>query len=588
MTIRALIPTLIVLLLWGCGGAKPVTTSEGSKADVTKGAVAQDRRAEVMGLFLEATNARLAGQNAKALQLYQRCVKLDPQNGAAFFELGKLYHQGQNSSLALENAKRAVAVDQENIWYRFLLADLYQQYGRPADAVDVYRGILQRWPDRYETHLDLANTLAYSGKVNEAMKVFADVEKRFGFSEELIMQQFGMLAANQRLEDAEKLVRRAVEAYPNEPSFQGLLGELYDQRGEHDKAREQYLKALELDPGNSMLRIALAEHYYGREKHDLAFEQLELAFLDPEMDLDAKMQVLIGFFEMSNFEGEAPEDRPDLIRRSYSLIEVLERAHPESGKPHTIHGDFLLRDGRYAEARDEFRKALVQEKERYPIWSQLLQLNLELGDMEGLHTDAEEAISLFPMIPDNYLFNGIALSQMKRHEDAIETLIMGRDLVVDNPPLLAQFWSSLGDSYHTNSEHEQSDKAYEKALGIDPDNVNTLNNYAYYLSERNVEIAKAERMSKRSNELAPGQPSYQDTYAWILFRAGKFAEARTWIEKAIASGGKDQGVIVEHYGDILYKLGETTAAMEQWKRAKELGDTSDMLDDKIDKGTWLE
>jgi len=589
MSTRTLLPALIVLLLWGCGGAKPAATSTAdSTTELPKGAVGPDRRAEVMSLFLEATNARLAGQNAKALQLYQRCLKLDPQNGAAYFELGKLYHQGQNSTMALDHAKRAVAADKGNIWYRFLLADLYQQYERPADAADVYRGILERWPERYETHLDLANTLAYSGKVNEAIKVFADVEKRFGFSEELIMQQFGMLAANQRLDEAEKLVRRAVEAYPNEPSFQGLLGELYDQRGEHDKAREQYLKALELDPGNSMLRIALAEHYYGREKHDLAFEQLELAFMDPEMDLDAKMQVLIGFFEMSNFEGKSPSDRPDLIRRSYSLIDVLQRAHPESGKPHTIHGDFLLRDGRYPEARDEFRKALVHEKERYPIWSQLLQLNLELGDMEGLHTDAEEAISLFPMIPDNYLFNGIALSQLKRHADAIETLIMGRDLVVDNPPLQAQFWSSLGDAYHANKEHERSDNAYEKALAIDPDNVNTLNNYAYYLSERNEQIAKAERMSKRSNELAPGQPSYQDTYAWILFRAGKFAEARTWIEKALASGGKDQGVIVEHYGDILYKLGETAEAMEQWRRAKTLGDTSDMLDRKIDQGTWLE
>lgn len=588
MTLRTLLPTLIVLLLWGCGGAKPVATDDPKGGETAKGEAGQDRRAAVMSLFLEATNARLAGQNAKALQLYQQCVKLDPGNGAAYFELGKLYHQGQNSAQALDNAKRAVAADQENIWYRFLLADLYQQYERPADAAEVYRGILQRWPDRYETYLDLANTLAYSGKVGDAIKVFQDVEERFGLSEELIMQQFGMLAANQRFEEAEKLVQRAVAAYPNEPSFQGLLGELYDQRGEHEKARDQYLKALELDPGNSMLRIALAEHYYGQDQQQLAFEQLELAFLDPEMDLDAKMQVLIGFFEMSNFEGESPQDRPQLIERSYSLIEVLERAHPESGKPHTIHGDFLLRDGRYAEARDQFRKALVQEKERYPIWSQLLQLDLELGDMQGLHTDAEEAISLFPMVPDNYLFNGIALSQLKRHEEAIETLIMGRDLVVDNPPLLAQFWSSLGDAYHANKEHERSDNAYEKALSMDPDNVNTLNNYAYYLSERNEDLAKAERMSKRSNELAPDQPSYQDTYAWILFRAGKFAEARTWIEKAIASGGKDQGVIVEHYGDILYKLGETTAAMEQWKRAKELGDTSDMLDDKINKGTWLE
>lgn len=587
-SLRAFFPALIVLLLWSCGGVKPGLDSAHAESAAAKEVAGPDRKAEVMSLFLEATNARLAGQNAKAMQLYNRCLKLDPQNGAAYFELGKLYHQGQNKEQALDMAKRAVAADKTVIWYRFLLADLYQQYDRPSDAADVYRGVIDRWPDRYETYIDLANTLAYSGKVSEAMKVFARIEERFGLNEELIMQQFGMLAANKQLEEAEKLVQRAVKEYPNEPSFQGLLGELYDQRGEHDKARDQYLKALELDPSNSMIRLGLAEHYYGREQHAEAFEQLELAFMDPDMDLDAKMQVLIGFFEMSNFEGKSPEDRSQLIQRSYGLIDVLERAHPESGKPHTIHGDFLLRDGRYAEARDEFRKALVSEKERYPIWGQLLQLDFELGDMEGLHADAEEVISLFPMVPDNYLFNGIALSQLKRHEEAIETLIMGRDLVVDNPPLQAQFWSSLGDAYHASKQHERSDNAYDKALALDADNVNTLNNYAYYLSERIEDLPKAERMSKRSNELAPGQPSYQDTYAWILFRSGKYSEARVWIEKAIANGGEGQGVIVEHYGDILFKLGEVTDALEQWKAAKLLGDTSDMLERKIDQGTWLE
>jgi len=588
-TFPLLIPALLALVLGACGGAKPAAKGAGAETSTRVPAQAgSDKRAEVTRLYLEATNARLAGKSAKAIELYQQCLKLDQQNSAAMFELGKLYHQSENVPQALEFAKRAVAAEKDNIWYRFLLADLYQQNSRPEDAIAVYRGIIAQWPERYEVHLDLASSLAFTGKINEAMKVYSDMEQRFGFNEELIMHQFSMLAGASRLEDAEKLVKRAVAAFPNEASFQGLLGELFDQRGEHEKARDQYLKALELDPSNSMLRIALAEHYYGTGQVGPAFEQLELAFLDPEMDLDAKMQVLIGFFEMSNYDGTKPEDRPELVRRSYALIEVLEKAHPESGKPHTIHGDFLLRDGRFPEARDQFRMALEQEKERYPIWSQLLQLDLELGDMEALHRDAEEAISLFPMIPDIYLFNGIALSQLKKHKEAIETLIMGRDLVVDNPALLAQFWSSLGDAYHANKEHERSDNAYDKALALEPDNVNTLNNYAYYLSERNEELPKAERMSKRSNELAPGQSSYQDTYAWILFRAGKFVEARTWIEKAMESGGKDQGVIVEHYGDILYKLGETEAAMEQWRRAKALGDTSEALDRKIDQGTWLE
>lgn len=585
-------PALAVLLaVWlaACSGARPLGEERPPLPGDSGGRqAASDQRAEVMRLFMEATQARLAGDPGRAVQLFQQCLKTDPQNHAAMFELAKLFHQGGNTLQAIELARKAVMLEKGNIWYRFLLADLFQDSGRTDDAIEVYRALLERWPDRYEVHLDLANSLAYSGKMNEAIKVFSDMEKRFGLSEELIMQQFGMLAAHGRFGEAESLVERAIKAYPTEASYQGLLAELYDQRGEHEKALAQYLKAIELDPANSMLRVALAEHYYGTGNAEQAFEELGLVFKDPEMDIDAKMQLLLGFFEMTNYNGEDPADRERLVQRSYVLIEELEKAHPESGKPHAIHGDFLLRDGDLKGALEQFRMALRYEKDRFPIWLQVLQLGLQTGDHETLQREAEEAISLFPTVPELHLYRGIALGQLGRHQEAVDVLITGRDLVVDNPPLLAQFWSSLGDAHHDAKQYPESDRAFDKALQLDPDNPTTLNNHAYYLSLRNEQLDKAENLSRRSNELAPGQPSYLDTYAWVLFRAGKYEEARTWIEKAIAAGGHDQGVIVEHYGDILFKLGQAQAALDQWQRAKMLGDTSDALERKLEKGIWVE
>lgn len=580
----------LLLFFTACGGSKPATSSAPAHTEPGSEVPMEgsgDKRAQTMRIFMEATQARLGGKIPQAVQLYQQCLRVDPINSASMFELAKLYHQNQNFPQALEMAKRATVTDKENIWYRFLLADLYQQNGNSAEAVDVYKGITQKWPDRYETYFDLANTLAYSGKVDEAIKVYADIEKRFGLNEEVIMQEFSMLTGAGKMPEAQALVERAIANNPDEPRYQGLLAELYDQQGDQEKALAQYKKTLALDPGNSMLRIALAEHYYANGKMDEAYSELGEAFLDPDLDIDAKMQVLIGFFEMTDREGEKPGDRPDLIRRSYDLIESLEKAHPESGKPHTIHGDFLLRDGKFAEAREQFRTALVTEKDRFPIHMQLLQLDLQLGDHAALHTDAEETMSLFPTVPEPYLYNGIALSQLGKHDEAIETLIMGRDLVVDNPQLLNQFWSSLGDAYNTAKRFSESDKAYDKVLAMDADNSSTLNNYAYYLSERNEQLDKAERMSKRSLELTPAAATYMDTYAWILFRQKKYSEARIWIEKALAAAPPD-GVVLEHYGDILFELGDVASAMEQWNKAKTLGGGGPLLDRKISEGLRVE
>ena len=66
-----------------------------------------------------------------------------------------------------------------------------------------------------------------------------------------------------------------------------------------------------------------------------------------------------------------------------------------------------------------------------------------------------------------------------------------------------------------------------------------------------------------------------------LYAQKKYTDARLWIEKAITNGGAKSGTILEHYGDILYQLNETDKAVEQWQKAKTLGDTSDKIDAKI-------
>ncbi|MBL7962781.1 MAG: tetratricopeptide repeat protein [Flavobacteriales bacterium] len=576
---------LLAIALTACGGSKGV--ADGGDAPARGDGGGKEKQARVMELYMDATRARLGGDMPKAISLYEQCLREDPTNAAAQFELAKLYHMAQDWPRAVDMAKKAVANGPDNIWYRFLLADLYNQDQRYNEAAETYRGIVKQWPDRQEVYFSLARTLAASGRTAEAAQVYRDLEQRIGTNEELVANEFDMLAASGQYDEAEKLLRRAIAGDPANGQYHGMLADLYSETGQPEKALEEYRQVLAMDPGDNMARVALAEHYFSNGERDKAFDELNIAFADPDLEVDAKMQVLLGFFEMSDNQGEEPGQREQLVRRSYELIATLKKTHPESGKPHTIAGDFLMRDGKTREARDEFREALRYEQDKYPIWQQVLQLDLQLQDWANLQTDAAQAAELFPTQPEFHWYNGVALSQLKRYDEAIEALVAGRDLVVDNPPLEAQFWSALGDAYHEAGTHAKSDEAYDRALAIDGRNASVLNNYAYYLSERGEKLQKAEEMSRRSNELQPGQATYQDTYAWVLYKLGRYPEARTWMEKALAGNASD-GVLFEHYGDILFKLGETGAAMEQWRKAKAAGGASDRIDRKIAEGRLVE
>ena len=72
-----------------------------------------------------------------------------------------------------------------------------------------------------------------------------------------------------------------------------------------------------------------------------------------------------------------------------------------------------------------------------------------------------------------------------------------------------------------------------------------------------------------------------------LFNQKKYAEARIWIEKAIKNNSSS-GIQYEHYGDILFHLGEKDFAVEQWEKAKGKGIKSVTLEKKINEKKFFE
>ena len=138
------------------------------------------------------------------------------------------------------------------------------------------------------------------------------------------------------------------------------------------------------------------------------------------------------------------------------------------------------------------------------------------------------------------------------------------------------------------SKYNESKDAYEKALKFDSANTYVLNNYAYYLSLRKENLNRAKELAEKCNELQPGNGSFQDTYAWVLFVMGDYENAALWIDKAIENGGIRSGTIMEHKGDILIRQGKTNDALDFWNRAKELGGTTDKIDQKINQKKYIE
>ena len=353
-----------------------------------------------------------------------------------------------------------------------------------------------------------------------------------------------------------------------------MLLELYSANGLNDKALETINRMKAIDPENPRVTLALAEYYRSIGDKAKSFEQLKKAFQSTQLSSDIKISIISSYLPLV-------QDDSNMLDQALQLSKLLTDVHPSEANTHAVYGDFLSIAKKYEEARVEYRTSLLRDNKNIQAWMQLMSIEAELRDYKSMESESEEALTLFPDQSVMYFYNGVAKIQNNKNEEAVKTLISGSKLVVDNNVQLVQFYSNLGDAYNKLKNFPESDKYFDKALSIDPNDPTVLNNFAYYLSVRNEQLDKAETMSKKSNDLVANSASYQDTYAWILFRQAKYSDAKTWLEKAMQTGGDKNGTILEHYGDVLFKLGEVDKAVNYWSQAKATGDHTELIDKKM-------
>ena len=524
--------------------------------------------------FFKGLRYKILGNPDEALKAFGDCVRMDGKEAAPMYESAMIYFNKGDYDQAQFFIESACQIEPDNKWYQQLLATTFLENRQYTKAITSFKKLLEIEPKNEDWHFELASAYLLNNQARNAIKVYDDLEKYIGPYDMLFQQKKRIYNEIGDKAAAIKEVEKWVDAEPQNLDALNELAELYLLSGKQTKAIQAIEKSLALKADNASAFIMLSDLYRNKNELDKSFDYTKKAFGSQELGVDAKMRLLLTYYDWTDSDTM-------LLSKAYSLIDILLETHPNNAKPFTIAGDYYYRDDNLTAAKTNFLRAAELDPSRFPIWQQLMIISFDLKEYDEVIILSESVQELFPSQPTSYYFAGLAYMQEKKYSSAIDQFQTGKLMVIDNPNLLAQFYASLGDAYHAQEEIPESDDAYDKSLDIMPDNTYVLNNYSYYLSLRKKKLEKASDMMKRCVELSPGQASYEDTYAWVLYQLKDYNTALIWIEKALASGGISSATIVEHYGDILYRLKRTIEALEQWQKAKELGSDSENLDQKI-------
>ena len=531
--------------------------------------------------FFSALKEKSLENYEEALDLFQKCIKIDNNKAVPYYESAMINKDLGRFNLAVEQIKIAVDLDLDNRWYELHYAEALFANRDFKSASVVYKKLILKEPGNQDLFFLLADMYIYDNDFLKAIEVYDNLELIKGIDKMISMQKHKLYMQLEKRYYAVKELKNLVEKFPNDIEALEILSEAYLLNDDKEKAFDIFKKLAIIAPENGRIHLTLADYYRDQGDNKKSFEELKLAFKSIKLSVDVKVRILASYFQLLAVNKTMKE-------QAYTLVKLLMQSHPNDVKPKALYADILYADNRFNEAKEQYLIVLENNKTESQVWSQVLFIQAEQSDFEGMLKTSEEALTYFSTEPLFYYFNGVANKWFKNYDDAIISLNMGVEFVLDNSILLLEFYSSLADSYHATKQHKLSDDYYEKSLEIDSNNVLVLNNYAYYLSLRRLNLEKAKKMSHKCNELEKDNGTYQDTYAWILYELAEYEQAKIWIQKSLSNGSDMSAVVVEHYGDILYKLGDVKDAVYQWEKAKELGQASEILNKKIEEGKLYE
>lgn len=503
-----------------------------------------------------------------------------------YFLWGKTAENNQSFEEAQEAYEKALLCDEESIYIKRNLAILLIKMDRKEQAARELEAIISMNPLDFENRILLAKVYGSLGRNDEAVAIYQGLLEIKEDHDTLLM--LGTLyAQNREYDKAQKILNRLVRLEGDSYMAYYYLARLYRELQYYDKAAASYEKALEL---NWFERLAyeVAEFYEDRQEYDKAVVVYRGIVNEGESSDMAKTRLVNLYLTLEEND------------KALELLRDLRSVLPESQNVDLTMSRILLSQEKYDEA--------------IMILEDVLQTNPELTVMRYLigmayyrHNDskrAEEQLQLIPtdstLYVDSIFLRVKILSESDNYPGAIDLL---QKEIADATTRKSSFYILLASIYRQNGEIEQGREVYEQATRLYPDDIDLLYNYGIFLekigeqdaamakmqavlvldpengaalnyigytwADNNIHLEKALEYIKKAVELMPEDGYVRDSLGWAYFKVGDVEQAIIELEKASEMVGNDP-VIKEHLGEVYMQLEQIEKALAAYEEAYEL------------------
>ena len=517
-------------------------------------------------LYIEGVRQKDADNFVEAFELFRRCHELCPDKAETNYELSIFYLALGQDSLGIDYLRSAVDAEPQNTEFAERLARTYLYRNCIDEAVEQYERLSKMLPDRSD-YLDMLTRIYQQQRdYPRLLETLNRLETHEGQSEEITLAKMQVHSLMGNTDGSYKELKNLVDSHPNDMNLQVMMGNWLLQNNRKDEALQIFQRVMREEPTNARGQMSLMDYYRADGNTSKADSLLYMMLVNPDTEPQTRVTMLRDWVQDSERKGGDSLRIVELFNRVLSLPQTTTEVAEMKAAYLELKGA----------PSDSIRACLEQVLDIAPenIGARLQLIQLLWGDSidDNVIRECKKATEY---IPDNavlYYYLGLAQYLNEHYDDALSSLRRGVGCIKKETPanVSSDLYGMLGDLLQKLHRSEEAYVAYDSCLVYDPDKVMILNNYAYFLSCEQRDLKKAEKMSYRAITAEANNATYLDTYAWILYQQGRYDEARIYIDRALENDTVDaqpNGEVLEHAGDIYYRLGLTEEALSMWQKA---------------------
>ena len=518
--------------------------------------------------YLEAIRQEGLGNYPEAFDLYRHCLEIDSLASESHYAISGFYSSINKDSLALWHLKKANSLDPKNDEFAERLGQYYLSQNMIDEGTAVYERLANMFHNRSEFLDILIRIYQYKKDYKKMLETLNRLEEAEGQSEGLTLSKMQVYSSMGDEKGAYGELSRLVKSHPNDLNYKVMMGNWLLANSKKEEALKAYKAVLKDEPDNAQAQMSLMDYYRAvgnsADADTLLYQILENPNTEAQTRITLMRQVV-----SDNEQSGGDSTR---ILNIFSRILSLPQKSSEMAEMQVAYMTYkhMPQDS----ILSGLNKVLAINPEN--IGARLQRLDIMWRDTidENVIAECEKAIDYTPEETALYYYLGLAKYLNKDDAGALKALRKGATTIKDDTPIeiSSRIYMISGDILHSMKKSEEAYAAYDSCLNINPDEISCLNNYAYYLSEENRDLKRAEQMSYKTIKAEPENTTYLDTYAWILYMQKRYEEARIYIDQALKNDStQTSSVIWEHAGDIYIRLGLKTDASNYWQKAIDSG-----------------